>query len=236
MNQRLRKLTDALVWCARAALLSRVAEWAMPTPSTVFFNHVEMPPASPSPPLPNTDWSRRERHLQLARSEERLRTIETKGPGLVTVTAVIAGAAVLALDAGWDTSTWVGRALLVGAAFYAVASLCMPLYLVGPQRRHTIDDRELLAAADSPDPEEHLAADAAEAAAQNNRRNIMLTNLQSAARKETVYALALVVIWALLAPATGVVQRRSESVSRPVAVGPPPWELRDRPQLGMPPR
>jgi len=193
-----------IIGCSRAVLLSRAAEWAIPTPSTVFFNATRMPSANSPAALPSTEWSRRERHTLLARSEDRLRTIETKGPGLVAVTAVIAGAVVLAIDGGWQNSNWLGRVLLMAAAFYAVASLCMPLYLVGPQRRHTLDERELVEAAEAADAEEHLAAAAALAALHNNRRNIMLTNLQDAARKETAYALTLVIAWAVLGPVTGV--------------------------------
>jgi hypothetical protein len=52
-----------------------------------------------------TECSRRERRALLTASEERLRNIEGKGPGLATVSAVIVAVILLAIAGGWREST-----------------------------------------------------------------------------------------------------------------------------------
>jgi hypothetical protein len=66
----------------------------------------------------------------------------------------------------------------------------------------------------SEDAEEALANSAATAAMKNDLRNLRLTNLLDAARRELAYALALVVLWTLLVPVTGVLKRDSAASSQ----------------------
>jgi hypothetical protein len=63
---------------------------------------------------------------------------------------------------------------------------------------------DLEAAAQDARPEEVLAARSADAAMQNDLQNLRLANHLDASRRELAYALVLVVLWALLVPATGV--------------------------------
>jgi hypothetical protein len=176
------------------------------------------------------DWSRREQRALLNSSEERLRNIEGKGPGLATVSAVIIGALLLAITGGWHQSELPARAILVLAVVYGILSLGMPLYLVGPMRRHTVHVAEIEAAAVTDDPEQALANQAAAAAMQNDLQNLRLGNLLDAARRELAYALVLLILWGLLVPATGALRRGPPSVVQPPA---PAGHIRLR---GLPPR
>jgi hypothetical protein len=198
----------------RTFLLSEQLWWLLPTPTTVYLNRERVHQPSSVPALPATAWSRRERHTLLASSEERLRNIEGKGPGLATVSAVIVGAVLLAITGGWNEGALPARILLTLAAFYAFLSLLMPLYLVGPLARETVGLADLEAAVASEDAEEALANSAATAAMKNDLRNLRLTNLLDAARRELAYALALVVLWTLLVPVTGVLKRDSAASSQ----------------------
>ncbi|MGE0065893.1 MAG: hypothetical protein AB7T48_00945 [Solirubrobacterales bacterium] len=188
-------------------MLSAAAEWLLPTPSTFYFNAVKMPPPPDSPELPDAEWVRKESHALLGRSEDRRRTIETKGPGLATISAIFVAAVVVALANGWDRSTWPGRILLAAAIFYALVSLLVPIYLVGPLRRQTIRGSELAKAAEHGDPERFLAEKAIEGAAINDHDNLALTNLQHAARKEVWFVWLLLVSWLIFVPLTGVAER-----------------------------
>jgi hypothetical protein len=102
-----------------------------------------------------------------------------------------------------------GRALLAAAIFYALVSLLVPIYLVGPLRRQTIRSCELAEAAKHGDPERFLAEKAMAGAAINDHDNLALTNLQGAARKEVWFVWLLLVSWLILVPLTGVAKRRS---------------------------
>jgi len=195
----------------RGFLLSEPVWWLFPTPATWYLNSERVREPAQVPALPKTDWSRRVRHALLASSEERLRNIEAKGPGLATVSAVIVGAVLLAITGGWDESTLSARVVLGLAAFYAFLSLLMPLYLVGPLGRDTVHVKELKAAAASDDAEGTLADSAASAAMRNDLRNLRLTNLLDAARRELSYAFVLVALWVLLVPVTGALRRDSSS-------------------------
>jgi hypothetical protein len=194
-------------------MLGRIAEWMLPTPSTFYFNAVAMPSPPDPVDLPDTDWTRRESHALLDRSEDRRRTIETKGPGLATVSAIFMAGVLVALSNGWEGSGWPARLLLVGATFYGLVSLLVPIYLVGPLRRQTIRSVELTEAADQDDPEAFLALKARAGAAINDHHNLALTNLQDAARKEAWFVWALLVGWVLLVPLTGI-GKHSETPGR----------------------
>jgi hypothetical protein len=205
-------------------LLSEPVWWVLPTPAAYYLNRVRIKKPMDMPDLPTADWARRECHNLLSASEDRLRSIEGKGPGLATVSAVIVGAVVLALTSGWHESTWLGRLLLVLAAVYGGSSLLMPLYLVGPVKRETLHVADLQDAAGDEDPEERLADRAARAAMRNDLRNIGLVNLLGAARRELLYAFVLLLLWGLLAPTTGVLRRQATHDAGPKAALPAPTQ------------
>jgi hypothetical protein len=193
------------------ALLSEKLWWVLPTPAILYLNRVRLREPAEMPALPRGDWSRRERRTLLAASEDRLRNLEGKGPGLATITAIVVAAVLVSLSTGWNESTTMGRAMLMLASFYAVLSLLMPLYLVGPLRRDTVHLTELKTAAATDDPEEAIAVSAADAAMKNDLRNLRVANLLDAARRELCYALALLLVWVLLVPVTGLLRREAGS-------------------------
>jgi hypothetical protein len=185
-------------------LTGRAGEYLLPTLSTLYVNKrlVKAPPASH---LPATSWAQQERRAMLDRSIERLRGIEGKGPGLATVSAIFAGAVLLALATQWNDSNVAGKALLVIATGYTIASLVTPIYLVGQQPRYQLDGL-LEAAAAETDPEEWLAQRAGELWARNSERITKLGNLQDAARNELALAFAVLIAWALLVPVSGALE------------------------------
>jgi hypothetical protein len=187
---------------ARRLFLSAAFWRLFPTLATLYLNWDRVREPMKMPSLPATDWSRRERRGLLDNSEERLRSLEGKGPGLAAVSAVIVAAVLIAIVSGWNESTTPARVILALAAVYATSSLVMPLFLVGPLRRDTVHVSELYAAAQSDDPEEALATAAADAAMRNDLRNLRLSNLLDASRRELSYALLLLLLWAILLPAT----------------------------------
>ena len=110
----------------------------LPTPAIVYLNRARVTTPVEIPAMPKSEWSQRERRALLDRSEDRLRNIEGKGPGLAAVTAVVAAAVLLALT-GWGESDWPARALLVVATLYlALDSLhaAVPRGTLDPQHRH----------------------------------------------------------------------------------------------------
>jgi len=190
----------------KTALLSRSLEFALPTVTAFYYNRVSVGKPEVLPELPSEPWTRRLRHDLLSASDGRLRNIEGKGPGLATVSAVIAAADLLAISSGWHESTILGRIVIVLATAYAGFGLIVPLYLVGPLARESIHVREITPALKEADAEEALAVQAGALAMKSDLRNLKLTNLLDAARRELVYALGLVLLWALLVPVTGVLR------------------------------
>lgn len=188
----------------RSALGSDAVWRLLPTPAMLYLNHECVRDPAEVPNLPKSEWWQRERRALLAGSEERLRNLESKGPGLATVSAVVVAGVLVAIGSGWEGSAWPGRVILVAAAVYSTLSLVMPLYLVGPLRRDAVHLTELQAAADAGDPEESLAEAAAHAAMENDLRNLRLSNLLDAGRWELTYALALLLLWGWLVPVTSV--------------------------------
>ena len=187
----------------------RATQYVLPTFTAAYFNRFLVPAQRPPTGLPDEEWAHKERHELLQRSEERLRGLEGKGPGLATVTAIIAAGVIVAVQGGWDNSEWPGRALLIIAAVYAAFSLVTPIYLVGPQMRSQLGIHDLEQATQKSSPENWLAGRAAEAAASNTDRTIRLANLQTGARNELVIGFIALALWVVLVPATGAL-RRSE--------------------------
>lgn len=82
----------------REVLLSEWLWRVLPTPAIFYLNRSRVTTPLEVPAMPDEEWSLRERRSLLSRSEERLRNIEGKGPGLAAVTAVIAAAVLLRLS------------------------------------------------------------------------------------------------------------------------------------------
>jgi hypothetical protein len=196
---------------SRAVLLHRLSQYLLPTPSALYFNRTKVTPP-PVPRVPSAEWSNRERRAMLERSVQRLQGIEAKGPGLATINAIVAAGVVAALATQWGDSTLAGKVLLALSGLYAALSLIAPIYLVGPQPRHQLDGL-LAEAAAAPDPDAFLGEQAAELWANNSERVTRLANLQDAARNELAIALLLLLAWAALGPALGVVMKSSNRTS-----------------------
>ncbi len=191
----------------REFLTWNISCWLLPTPATYLFNLLRVRWPTEMPDLPPDEWSRRERRELLTASEDRLRNLEGKGPGLATISAVITAAVLVALTTGWYESRGFARVILMIATVYAVLSLIMPLYLVGPLKREAVHVGALVDAAEADDPEEDLAQAAANAAMNQDLRNLRVANLLGAARRELAYALVLLVVWLILVPGTGALKR-----------------------------
>jgi hypothetical protein len=212
---------DCLSAGVRKVLLSERLWRVLPTPAIFYLNRTKVTTPAEVPAMPDEEWSRRERRSLLSRSEERLRNIEGKGPGIAAVTAVIAAAVLLALT-GWGESEWPAKVLLALAVFYVALSLCTPLYLVGPLTRHTVTVEDLKDAADDPRPQELLSARSAEQAMQNDLQNVRLANHLDASRRELSYALVLVIVWALLVPVSTVLRMDSPTTLKAAPSFPAP--------------
>lgn len=186
----------------------------LPTATTLYFNHHHLSGGLKTVELPPDGWAQDEAKALLLRSEERLRSLEAKGPGLATVAAVVGAGVVAAIIEGGSNTTLLGKILLVIAAWYSVWSLLIPIYLVGPQPRDTIDLNHLIVAADEDSPEQYLATRSQEAAQGNVRRAQRIANLQDAARNELAAALAVLTAWLVLGPAIGLLQLHESSSKR----------------------
>lgn len=197
----------------------RVVLWpglgfVLPTATTLYYNHHYLRGELKTAELPPDPWAQDEANALLSRSEDRLRSLEAKGPGLATIAAVVAAGVVAAIIEGAGDATLVGKVLLGFAAWYATWSLFVPIYLVGPQARETIDLNHLIVAAVEERPEQYLAVRAQEAAQGNVRRAQRIGNLQHAARNELSAALAVLIAWLVLGPAAGLLQRDEPRPSR----------------------
>lgn len=156
-------------------------------------------PAAAPPELPESSWALAEQQRLLDRSEQRLQSIEGKGPGLATVGAVVAAAIAVAISLTWDDAGTLQRVLLAAAGAYALMSLAAPIKLVGPIERSTITAAQLAEISDEAHPEARLARECAQAAADNDRSTLRLSNLQAASRNDLVAATVLFVAWAVSA-------------------------------------
>jgi hypothetical protein len=82
-------------------VLWRPLRFVIPTPTALYFNRHYMRGAVTTHTLQSESWAQDEAKGLLARSEERLRGLESKGPGLVTVSAIVTagvGAAIIEAD------------------------------------------------------------------------------------------------------------------------------------------
>lgn len=196
--------------------------FVLPTATTLYYNHHRLREDMKTVELPSQSWAQQEAKALLSRSEDRLRSLEAKGPGLATVAAVVVAGVVAAIIEGGSDATLGGRVLLGLAAWYAIWSLLVPIYLVGPQIRETVDLADLVVAAKEDSPEQFLAAQAQKAAQGNVRRAHRIGNLQDAARNELSAALVVLTVWLVLGPGVGLLERDV----------PPPDERRSPAQIG----
>jgi hypothetical protein len=206
----------------RRLMFSRFGEYVLPTTSTWVVNRAALREPQRPPIVSDAAWSHQERHAMLSRSEERLRNIEAKGPGLGAICAVIAAPVVLAVATRWEDSTVGGKALLTTALVYSIFSLLTPIYLVGALARATIDAPQLAEASREVNPEAYLAETAAQCERSNTLRMQRLANLQTAARNDLFAAGALLLVWAVFGPLTGLVMKEQHTTApaRPIVVSP----------------
>lgn len=200
---RLRRLRGAVI----EILLSDLLWKLLPTPAAYLFNRVRMREPATMPSLPDDDWALMERRALLVDSHERRASLEGKGPGLATVTAVVVAGSVLAIVGGWHESTLIAKIILVIAGVYTGLSLLTPLYLVGPVKRSVITTVDLTAAAKEIRPEQAMAHRAADAAMATDFENQRIANLLDAARRELAYSMIALLVWVVLVPVAGILER-----------------------------
>lgn len=213
-------------------LLSRWVRCALPTLTVIYINRTFLSTELPVPNVPASSLPRDETRALLGRSEARLQSIEAKGPGLATTSAIIIGALVVALVSGWSESTTIGRVFLAAATWCGLLSLVMPIYLVGPLPRNTVDVTDLVAAAESDAPTQHLMHVEVASYQANVRRAQRLANLQNASRSELIVALAVLATWAILGPGTGIARNEPDAkppMSSPVSPPAAPTPTQPRP-------
>lgn len=194
--------TDLKRW-QRVVLWPRL-RFVLPTLTALYLNHHYLRGEMKTTTLPAEPWAQEAANGLMARSEDRLRGLEAKAPGLAAIAAIIAAGVVAAIVAAGGHATLFGKVLLGIAAWYAIWSLVVPIYMVGPQARDTIDLNHVIAAADTDSPEQYLAVHAQKAAQANVRRAHRIGNLQDAARNECGAALAVLSLWLVLGPALGL--------------------------------
>lgn len=193
--------TDAGTPNVLVSLWRRLLQQVLPLALALYTNRRYLHDDIPEPPaaLPDGAWANDEAGDLLARSEDRLETLESKGPGLATVCAIVAAAVVVAISLTWEEATTLAKVLLVGASAYTAMSLCAPVVLVGPVRRETVTRATVEEAATEDDPKGYLARRKARAAAVNDLATLRLSNLQAAARNDVRNAILLFIVWGLIA-------------------------------------
>ena len=185
-------------WLARVGWL--LGEEILPLPLALYANHRYL--AGPSPAganvIPAGDWVISEADALLERSEGRLESLESKGPALVTVCAVVAAAIAVAIPLSWSNTTGFARTILIVAGVYSLISLYTPILLVGPVSRSTVTAATLRRADGHERPTLFLACEKARAAGDNDRSTQRLSNLQAASRNDARNAVFLFALWAVL--------------------------------------
>src|SRR3954454_22337121 len=104
-----RAVTDSNLKCWQRVVLWRPLRFILPTATTLYFNHHYLRGELETAKLPDRAWAQREANGLLSRSEDRLRGLEAKGPGLATVAAVVAAGVVAAIIEGGDDATLLGK-------------------------------------------------------------------------------------------------------------------------------
>ncbi len=154
-----------------------------------------MPRSDAYPRVRYAAWTADELDRLLDQSHDRLRSIEGKGPGLATVSAVVGATLGLAISDTWQCATLIQRALLVAATGYTFVSLLSPILVVGSVRRNTLT-LNALAELSRENVGVVRAFDVkAQAIAKNDWRVGRLANLQSACASDLRNALILIAVW-----------------------------------------
>jgi hypothetical protein len=148
---------------------------------------------------PTEEWVLSEAAAILVSSQDRLRSIEGKGPALTAVCAIVAAAVGAAISLTWSGSTAFAKVLLVAAAGHCVASLKAPLVFAGPLSHATVAPASLRDAASAPDSVAHLVRCKLRAARTNDLIAKRLAALQAASRNALLRAILLFVLWSSLA-------------------------------------
>lgn len=203
MRPRLRRTQASTIMTLKRAatwLVWRPGQYVFPLALALYVNRTRLggePGASSR--LPQKPWMPDEQRALLARSEQRLQSIEGKGPGLATVCAVVVAAVAVAISLTWSDATPLARVILLASGGYALLSLYAPIRLVGPVRRSTVTSEHLAEAGGRSDGEQMLGALYAEAAAANDHETLRLSNLQAASRNDLAVATVLFAVWGFLA-------------------------------------
>jgi hypothetical protein len=155
--------------------------------------------SSPRDALPAETWVLSEADAMLTSSQDRVRSLEGKGPALAAVCTVVGAAVGAAISLTWGGSTVLAKILLVGAASYCAVSLRGPLAVAGPLNQATVEPASLQRAASSPDPVAFLARRKLRAARTNYLIARRLAALQTASRDALLRAILMFVLWSALA-------------------------------------
>jgi hypothetical protein len=172
-----------------------LGELVTPLAQALWVNHRFHSADVAVPAIRRSDWTAAELDRLTEQSHDRLRSIEAKGPGLATVSAVVGAAIGLAITATWDHATGAQRTLLVASAVYTFVSLICPIMLVGSVQRSVITLDKLAALSDTPDGEMEAFRVKVEAIAENDRHTNRLANLQTACSYDLRDALVLLAVW-----------------------------------------
>jgi len=156
------------------------------------------PPTVPS--IRHSVWTARELDSLLLQSQDRLRSIEAKGPGLAAVSAIVGAALGIAISETWQSAPLAQKIVLIAAAVAVASSLVCPIVLVGPLRRNGLTLSALAELSYRPAGAVEALLVKAEAIAENDQRTARLANLQTASRNDLRNAVILLVVWALTLP------------------------------------
>jgi hypothetical protein len=148
---------------------------------------------------PTEEWVLSEAAAILVCSQDRLRSIEGKGPALTAVCAIVVAAVGAAISFTWAGSTAFTKVLLVVAAGHCVASLRAPLIFAGPLNHVTVRPASFQDAASAPDSVAHLVRCKLRAARTNDLIAERLAALQVASRNALLRAILLFALWSVLA-------------------------------------
>jgi hypothetical protein len=189
---------------AKTAIVSmsrRLLQQVLPLVLALYTNHryLRAEDNEAANALPEGGWANGEADGLLSRSEGRLETLESKGPGLATVCGIAAAAIGVAISLTWGEATTVAKVVLVVAGAYSLMSLYAPVTLVGPVRRVAVTQATVEDAAAESDPAGYLARWKARAATVNDLTTLRLSNLQAASRNDARNAIILFAVWAIVA-------------------------------------
>jgi hypothetical protein len=206
--RRAKNTATATVRPAAMWLVWRPGQYVFPLGLALYVNrtHLADGPVTPAS-LPHTPWMADEQRALLARSEQRLQSIEGKGPGLATVCAVVVAAVAVAISLTWKDATTVARVSLVASGTYALLSLYAPIRLVGPVRRSAVTSEHLADAGTRSDGEQTLGRLYAEAAAANDHEVLRLSNLRPP--RETTW------LWPPCSSLSGAYSRSPAALDKP---------------------